>query len=100
MEPLFVVVKTWRDRTYGNPYVSARVYQGERLLGVVPFQYGSDRLALQEARELPEVLAILPVVDGRSWCYLDRAAHEAGIACHVNVVPSTKRQAEAHGRAA
>lgn len=48
---LTVIGKEWFDRTYGNSYVSVRVYDGTALLFALPLTYGYGSYYLQYATE-------------------------------------------------
>lgn len=46
-----ISIRTWRDRTYGNPYWTAKLYYNDNSEHILTQDYGNDQHALHQAFE-------------------------------------------------
>ena len=87
VEKIHVEVRTWWDKINGNPYFSAKIYVNSEDVGLIPFGYGSDDHAIDEAADLLAREGYLPEGSGSPAWYF----RENGIKFSQSIVPVLKR---------
>ena len=78
---IFVDIREWRDRTYGNTYYSARVSVDGEHVFTTGMQYGYGNHAVYECAKILRTMGYLPETD--PMIALTREARELGIALYV-----------------
>ena len=78
---IFVYIREWRDRTYGNTYYSAIVTVDGVWQFTTGMKYGYGDHALYECAKILRAMGYLPEAD--PMIALSRECREAGIALYV-----------------
>ena len=91
---IHVEVRTWWDKVNGNPYFSAKIYVNSEDVGLIPFGYGSDDHAIDEAGGMLANKGYLPSRVGNPGRY----CRENGITFSQSIVPVLKRNVIAFGK--
>lgn len=93
--------RSWRDRTYGNTYFSARVTinygMPDETILYIPFQYGYGDHYLDVAKQTLQTHGYLPTGDGDYYGRLTSTCSALNIILRYDIHETKKRDAKAFG---